>query len=117
MSDEQPNKKSLSEISHLFLSSIRDRQLPDGSPRPQRTPPSDATIDLTPEEFARVYGGAPNGSDDDADHTGYWVGAGIAVVLAAAGVIVDLRWRRERNDDPTDPPTVDPTDGASGGQK
>jgi hypothetical protein len=58
MSDQPPQKKrSLTEISHLFLSSIRDRQN-DGSQRPQRTPPpSDQSIDLTPEEFARVYGG------------------------------------------------------------
>ena len=58
MSDQPPQKKrSLTEISHLFLSSLRDRQS-DGAQRPQRTPPpSDHSIDLTPEEFARVYGG------------------------------------------------------------
>ena len=58
MSDQPPQKKrSLTEISHLFLSSLRDRQ-GEGSQRPQRTPPpSDQSIDLTPEEFARVYGG------------------------------------------------------------
>src|SRR3954454_5138116 len=58
MSDEISKKRSLSEISHLFLSSIRDRQT-EGSPRPQRTPPKqpDVSIDLTPEEFAQVYGG------------------------------------------------------------
>lgn len=58
MSDEISKKRSLSEISHLFLSSIRDRQT-EGSPRPQRTPPQkpDVSIDLTPEEFAQVYGG------------------------------------------------------------
>jgi hypothetical protein len=62
MSDQPPpqKKRSLTEISHLFLSSIRDRQM-DGAQRPQRTPPvsSDTSIDLTPEEFARVYGGDP----------------------------------------------------------
>ena len=84
MSDHDPiqdPKKTLSEISHLFLSSIRDKQT-NGAPRPQRKgpgstqqdkaeagPPSagqekqpprtDLTIDLTPEEFAQVYGGAP----------------------------------------------------------
>ena len=61
MSDdsEKPKKRSLSEISHLFLSSVRDRQT-DGAIRPKRMPPkrSDMTIDLTPEEFAQVYGGA-----------------------------------------------------------
>src|SRR5215217_408404 len=40
MSDHDP-KKTLSEISHLFLSSIRDKQT-NGSPRPQRTPPQTA---------------------------------------------------------------------------
>ena len=38
MSDHDP-KKTLSEISHLFLSSIRDKQT-NGSPRPTRTPPT-----------------------------------------------------------------------------
>src|SRR4051812_8451008 len=60
MSDEQPNKKSLSEISHLFLSSVRDNAT--GGARPKRLPPGaprpDVSIDLTPEEFAQVYGGA-----------------------------------------------------------
>ena len=51
-------KKSLSEISHLFLSSVRDRQT-NGAKPPQRTPPPhDESIDLTPEEFAQVYGSA-----------------------------------------------------------
>src|SRR4051794_1279133 len=36
---EQPrNPRSLSDISHLFLSSVRDRQT-GSAPRPQRTPP------------------------------------------------------------------------------
>ncbi|MDB5292124.1 MAG: hypothetical protein JWL69_3365 [Phycisphaerales bacterium] len=71
MSDEQPQKRSLSEISHLFLSSVRDRQT-NGAPRPQRIPPgqprparpappqapsgNDLSVDLTPEEFAQVFG-------------------------------------------------------------
>jgi hypothetical protein len=66
MSDQPPQKKrNLTEISHLFLSSLRDRQ-GEGSPRPQRTPPppSGQSIDLTPEEFARVYG--PGGSNPPA---------------------------------------------------
>ena len=41
MSDEQPQKRSLSEISHLFLSSVRDKQT-QGAPRPQRIPPGTA---------------------------------------------------------------------------
>ena len=53
MSDHDP-KKTLSEISHLFLSSIRDKQT-NGSPRPQRTPPqpsvpSPAPIAVPPEQ-------------------------------------------------------------------
>src|SRR3954469_13847521 len=38
--DHDP-KKTLSEISHLFLSSIREKQT-NGAPRPTRTPPSQA---------------------------------------------------------------------------
>lgn len=54
---QKPKKRSLSEISHLFLSSVRDRQT-DGAQPPRRLPPkrTDVTIDLTPEEFAQVYG-------------------------------------------------------------
>src|SRR5205823_3512448 len=62
MSDAQPNKPKgpLSEISHLFLSSVRERQT-NGAPRPVRKPPappavpatpSDSIDDLTPEEYA-----------------------------------------------------------------
>ena len=61
MSDDQ-TKRNLSEISHLFLSSIRELQT-GNSPRPQRTPPpsqssarANASMDLTPEEFAQVFG-------------------------------------------------------------
>ncbi len=49
----------LSEISHLFLSSVRDRS--EGSSRPHRRPPGQhaprpaTSIDLTPEEFATVF--------------------------------------------------------------
>lgn len=78
--DETPKKRPLSEISHLFLSSVRDGQFP-GLPRPQRTPPPrkndeagatppvppaagapaarphpEQSIDMTPEEFAQVFG-------------------------------------------------------------
>ena len=56
-----PKQQSLSDISHLFLSSVRDRQT-GGAARPQRTPPkienhADLPADLTPEEFAHVIGG------------------------------------------------------------
>jgi hypothetical protein len=70
--DEQPKKKPLSEIGHLFLSSVRDL---NGAPRPQRIPPggvapqqhrSDISIDLTPEEFAQVYGNCAEAADQDA---------------------------------------------------
>src|SRR3954465_10869139 len=60
---EQPkNPRSLSDISHLFLSSVRERQT-GTSARPQRTPPpkneprdarESREIDLTPQEFQHV---------------------------------------------------------------
>jgi hypothetical protein len=68
MSDpsHQPDH-NLSEISHLFLSSVRDKTT-GGAPRPQRTPPPRTSlpkpavsIDLTPEEFAQVF------ADEEAD--------------------------------------------------
>jgi hypothetical protein len=88
MPDHDP-KKTLSEISHLFLSSIRDKQT-NGAPRPTRTPPqsprageaqagshlppphqglparepggpwSGMNIDLTAEEMAEVSHAAPS---------------------------------------------------------
>jgi len=86
MPDPQPNHdkamsdKTLSEISHLFLSSVRDVQT-GGAARPVRLPPGvrpqsvgDATtkggghpaesIDLTAEEYAQVLAGgeAPAGT-------------------------------------------------------
>jgi len=78
--DERGKEPSrpLSEISHLFLSSIRDRQT-NGAARPVRKPPTNATtnahtptksepthtIDLTPEEFAQVYGGSESSHHDE----------------------------------------------------
>src|SRR5687767_5446551 len=81
MSDEQP-KRPVSEISHLFLSNVRDLA-GNGMPRPQRKPPAGqapapqaepgpvdtragshaaaADVDLTPEEFAHVFGAADDG--------------------------------------------------------
>ena len=108
MLDEQPKKKSLSEIGHLFLSSVRENTAagPGGLPRPRRVPPaataglvnpgsgdpeaggaddSDAarqsrgetetprnaapnvSLDLTPEEFARAFGGQAGGPDRPVD--------------------------------------------------
>jgi len=75
---KDPNRP-LSEISHLFLSSIRDRQT-NGAARPVRKPPATGaasgqtpgnagdpvhSIDLTPEEFAQVYGGAESSDRDE----------------------------------------------------
>src|SRR5581483_1966045 len=65
MSDQQNPKRSLSEISHLFLSSVRERQT-GGAARPVRKPPGsvrETSIDLTPEEFAGVLG-----ESDDTRH-------------------------------------------------
>lgn len=75
MSDQDHNvdpKKTLSEISHLFLSSIRDKQT-NGAARPQRKAPgpvepeprTDASVDLTPAEFAQVYGGTNTNDGGD----------------------------------------------------
>ena len=64
--DPQNPKRTLSEISHLFLSSVRERQT-GGAARPVRKPPSasrDLDADLTPEEFAQVLGTG----EDDSSH-------------------------------------------------
>jgi len=54
MQPTDPNRRGLSEISHLFLSSVRDRQT-QGAPRPTRTPPkTPVSIELTPEELAQA---------------------------------------------------------------
>src|SRR5260221_5988378 len=77
--DQQPkHPQSISEISHLFLSNMREKQT-GGAARPVRTPPqksgqptdnqpadpapaaashAQGSIDLTPEEYAHVFGGA-----------------------------------------------------------
>jgi hypothetical protein len=59
MSDQPSQPRSLSEISHLFLSGVREKQQMGGGARPLRTPPrqrTDLTVDLSPEEFAHVFG-------------------------------------------------------------
>lgn len=69
MSDEAPKKQPLSEISHLFLSNVRDMSNP-GKAKPKRTPPkspkqrtdgaereSEGSDDLSPEEAAQVLAG------------------------------------------------------------
>lgn len=60
---DQPKQRSLSDISHLFLSSVREKQAP-GAARPQRRPPQSApeppcSVDLTPEEYRHVFETAP----------------------------------------------------------
>jgi hypothetical protein len=65
MDDQKPkHPQSISEISHLFLSDLRDKQT-NGADRPVRTPPGarkeepspkpPVSIDLTPEEYAEVF--------------------------------------------------------------
>ena len=77
MSDHENDRKTasrpLSEISHLFLSGIRDQAGGENRARPVRVPPTvgqrpaapeaptmrmSAEVDLTPEEFAGVFGNA-----------------------------------------------------------
>ena len=60
-SDPSKPHRPLSEISHLFLTDVRNRQT-DGSPRPQRQPPprADVSIDMTAEEFAQAFGMSRN---------------------------------------------------------
>ena len=62
MHDQPKNPRSLSDISHLFLSSVRERQT-GSSARPQRTPPPKGEArdarelreaDLSPQEFQHV---------------------------------------------------------------
>ncbi len=64
MPDESPKKKNLSEISHLFLSSLRDNAT--GGRRPQRIGPNaqrrQPSVDLTPEEFAQVLNASTSDS-------------------------------------------------------
>jgi len=75
MSDSNANRP-LSEISHLFLSNVRDLPKP-GAPRPVRIPPGGQriesapkpvapqhSVDLTPEEFAEVFGRIELDDDD-----------------------------------------------------
>lgn len=79
-----PQPRSISEISHLFLTDVREKQtagaprpvrIPPGAPRPQaqqhHQPEPESDVDLTPEEYAQVlgHGGAgehATGGADDA---------------------------------------------------
>lgn len=85
---------SLRDISHLFLSDVRAKHT-NGAPRPVRTPPgqaradhtstkrddehpkrpirehtplSDESIDMTPNEFARAFGGEVSSEEEQAMH-------------------------------------------------
>src|SRR5258706_633076 len=84
--DQTPKQpRSISEISHLFLSSVRTRQT-GGGPARGRPPPKNGgqsavgsgqsdlpssqptpSIDLTPEEYAHVFAGAEPTGQDSAD--------------------------------------------------
>jgi hypothetical protein len=68
MEPTDPNRRGLSEISHLFLSSVRDRQT-QGAPRPTRTPPKAAVnIELTPDEVAQPAPAVAEDVSDAAHH-------------------------------------------------
>lgn len=69
MSQEALRTSSVSEISHLFLSAVRDKH-DNGSPRPVRIPPGqkpifrtiptppspqNASVDMTTEEFKQTF--------------------------------------------------------------
>ncbi len=62
--DQQPSQR-LSDISHLFLSDVRAKTT-GNAPLPVRRPPGsfkgDVSVDLTPDEFAQVFG---NHDEDD----------------------------------------------------
>lgn len=102
---------SLSQISHLFLSGVRDRAQ-QGSSRPQRKPPAapapekPASVDLTPEEFREVFAGDSPASNDEtaaappvravvASHLGarqFDAVRRYAATLAASGRRIGLIW-------------------------
>jgi hypothetical protein len=71
MEPNDPTRRGLSEISHLFLSSVRERQT-QGAPRPTRTPPPKApiNIELTPEELAHPAAAAS--APIIASSSGHW---------------------------------------------
>jgi len=76
MSDASNEHRPLSQISHLFLSSVRDKAI-GGAARPVRTPPpvpavsppKNVSLDLTPEEFAQVFGAGEDEPDDASSHS------------------------------------------------
>ncbi len=71
--ESNPQPRPLSEISHLFLSNVRDLpkpgaprpvRIPPGAPRDQARPTMHESVDLTPEEFAEVFGKIELDEDD-----------------------------------------------------
>jgi hypothetical protein len=128
MADQTKQHRSLSEISHLFLSSVREKQMGSRA-LPQRKPPAPAkpSVDLTPEEFAQVFQEVPAAPEETvqippvkavlAGHLGAKQLEGVkryARSLAASGqrvglVVVDVSEFRlvsfdERPRDPAEPP-------------
>ena len=69
MQANDPNRRGLSEISHLFLSSVRDKAT-QGAPRPTRTPPpkTPVSIELSPEEPQVAPAAAPAVAVSDPVH-------------------------------------------------
>lgn len=64
MSGRNTQRRSISEISHLFLSAVRDKQRGGAAP-PRRTPPASAgQPDITPQELNEVTGRAHAGADE-----------------------------------------------------
>jgi len=56
MSGRSRQRRSISEISHLFLSAVRERQR-GGAAAPQRTPPPSSQEEMTPQELRQITGG------------------------------------------------------------
>lgn len=66
-----PHTQNLSEISHLFLSGVREHA-GNGAARPTRIPPprQNISIDMTPEEFAAAQQGEPAATAKDSSKIG-----------------------------------------------
>jgi hypothetical protein len=89
MPENRQPSRSLSEISHLFLSDIRERQ-GHGAAVPRRQPPAarQVSIDLTPEEFEQAAGEAAAPSSGPAR-----TGRGI-VALVGSHLAQQSQWAR-----------------------
>ena len=81
MSDQPRQNQSLSEISHLFLSSIRDKQ-GAGAERPKRTPPTSRPADEPMEDIARDFS---TPEMDALNRTTQPIGPVVAVVASHLG--------------------------------